>query len=263
MSSSFRRTDILALSGLRNDGRKHHEVRRLRIQLGPLAAEQCNGSALVEMGLTVALASVRGPIECTRRSDELPDKAVVDVLVKTAAFSTSTDRRSTNPRTDRRLLEVSHLLRRAMEATIMLKLFPRQKFEIVVVILADDGARVPASINASTLALIEAGIPIKDLCCACNAGMGDGEPMVDLNRPEELAGSASLLCATMPQRDALVLTQCEARLTNYDALERLLESAMEGCRAICEQMQAAVQDRVITVLRERNAKVHRAHFFGD
>ena len=79
MSSSIRRTDILALSGLRNDGRKHHEVRRLRIQLGPLGAGQCNGSVLIVMGHTVALASVRGPIECTRRSDELRDSAVVDV----------------------------------------------------------------------------------------------------------------------------------------------------------------------------------------
>lgn len=79
MTSSLRRTDILALSNLRNDGRKPEEIRRMRIQMGPLAIATTagvGGSALVEMGLTVALATVRGPVECTRRSDELPDRYV-------------------------------------------------------------------------------------------------------------------------------------------------------------------------------------------
>jgi ribonuclease PH len=84
MASSLRRTDILALSNLRNDGRRPEEIRRMRIQMGPLAiattamaGEAVGGSALVEMGLTVALATVRGPIECTRRSDELTDRYVL------------------------------------------------------------------------------------------------------------------------------------------------------------------------------------------
>ena len=71
--SSIRRTDLLALSNLRNDGRKQEEIRRMRIQMGPLG-DSNGGSALVEMGLTVVLATVRGPMECTRRSDELPDR---------------------------------------------------------------------------------------------------------------------------------------------------------------------------------------------
>lgn len=74
MTSSLRRTDILALSNLRNDGRKAEEIRRMRIQMGALAGKEIGGSALVEMGLTVALATVCGPVECTRRSDELPDR---------------------------------------------------------------------------------------------------------------------------------------------------------------------------------------------
>ena len=73
MSTSLRRTDLLTLSNLRNDGRKPEEIRRMRIQIGALSSAG-GGSALVEMGLTVVLATVRGPIECTRRSDELPDR---------------------------------------------------------------------------------------------------------------------------------------------------------------------------------------------
>ena len=71
MGSTLRRTDLLALSNLRNDGRKPHEIRRMRVEI----TEQ---GALVEMGLTTVLATVRGPIECTRRSEEVPDRYVVE-----------------------------------------------------------------------------------------------------------------------------------------------------------------------------------------
>ena len=69
MGSSIRRTDLLALSNLRNDGRRPEEIRRMRVQLGPVSSttsdtsgEAVGGSALVEMGLTVALATVWGPV---------------------------------------------------------------------------------------------------------------------------------------------------------------------------------------------------------
>ena len=103
--------------------------------MGPVSTtsgEAVGGSALVEMGLTVALATVRGPVECVRRSDELPDRAVVDVSVKSAPFAPS-DRRVTNPNTDRRLVEMSHLLKRALEATLLLHLFPKSRVQIQIV----------------------------------------------------------------------------------------------------------------------------------
>lgn len=73
MASVLRRADLLTLSNLRNDGRKPHEIRRIRIQMG-VVAENNGGSAVVEMGLTTVLAMVRGPIECSRRSDEISDR---------------------------------------------------------------------------------------------------------------------------------------------------------------------------------------------
>jgi ribonuclease PH len=72
MSSTLRRTDLLALSNLRNDGRKPHEIRRMRIQMGVSGGK----SALVEMGLTAVLAKVEGPMECSRRSEEVADRYV-------------------------------------------------------------------------------------------------------------------------------------------------------------------------------------------
>jgi len=271
-SLSIRRTDLLALSNLRNDGRKPEEIRRMRVQLGPVSTitsggEAVGGSALVEMGLTVAMATVRGPVACQRRSDELPDRAVVDVSIKTAPFAPSGgDRRLVNPNTDRRLVEMAHLLKRALEATILLQLYPKSSIQVQIVILADDGGRLCAAINAASAALIDAGIPVKDILCACSAGYAGGTTdttLVDLNRQEESSSHSSngggknavcLPCAMLPQRGTLVLSQCEARLPDFDTLDRVLEAAMAGCRAVFDVLQAAVRERASALMGLRNGQ---------
>ncbi|KAG7351869.1 exosome complex exonuclease Rrp41 [Nitzschia inconspicua] len=266
MGSSIRRTDLLALSNLRNDGRKPGEIRRMRVQMGANTntgdGGGVGGSALVDMGLTSALATVRGPMACARRSDELPDRAMVDVSVKAVPFAPSGgDRRVTNPNTDRRLVEMTHLLKRALEATILLQLYPKSRIQVQVVILADDGGRLSAAINAASVALIDAGIPVKDILCSCSAGYAgsgvntDEKTLVDLNRQEEssFAGqnAVCLPCAMLPQRGTVVMAQCEARLPDFDTMDRVLGAAMDGCRAVFDIIQAAIRERASILLGMR------------
>jgi exosome complex component RRP41 len=159
----------------------------MRIQMGPVqAGGWVAGSALVEMGLTVALARSRRMLS---PFEELSDRAILDVTVKTAPFAPSTDRRVTNPNTDRRLIETAHMLKQALEASVLLQLYPKSRIEVAVCILADDGGRLCAAINAATLALMDAGIPMKDFVCACSAGYSVGnsdQTLVDLNLPRRI-----------------------------------------------------------------------------
>jgi len=275
MGLSIRRTDLLALSNLRNDGRKPDEIRRMRVQLGPVSnisstinagsnnnnSETAGGSALVEMGLTCALATVRGPIACTRRSDELPTQAIVDVSIKVAPFAPSSgDRRVSNPNSDRRLIEMSHYIKRALEATILLQLFPKSSIQVQIVILADDGGRLCTAINAASAALIDSGLPIKDILCACSAGISisTDTTLIDLNRQEESSqggkNAIHLPCAMLPQRGTLVLSQCEARIPNFHTLDLVLEAAMAGCRVVFDILQAAVRERASSLMQLRTGQ---------
>jgi exosome complex component RRP41 len=182
--------------------------------------------------------------------------------VKTAPFAPSADRRVTNASVDRRLVEQSHQIKRAMEAAILLHLFPKSKIEITVWVLADDGGRLPAAINATTLALMNAGIPIKDMVCSCSAGIGSGGvTLVDLNKREESSwggqSAVYLPCAILPQRGTVVLAQCEARLPGLKELEHVLEAAMEGCHAVAQHLQAAIRERATNLLTTRSGQVSR------
>lgn len=78
-----------------------------------------------------------------------------------AVFSFSSGERKRKPRGDRKSQERSLELRRAMEAIIHLELYPRSQIDIFVEVLQVDGSDYCASVNAATLALIDAGIPIK------------------------------------------------------------------------------------------------------
>jgi exosome complex component RRP41 len=214
------------------------------------------------MGLTVALATVAGPKECHRRADERPDRAILEVTVKAAPFApASADRRTSNPSTDRRLLEMSHLIQRSLETAVLLPLYPRSRIQIAVSILADDGGRLCAALNAATLALQDAGIPMKDFVCACSAGVSSSTggtassvALVDLNRREESGPQSTMPCAIMPQRGTIVLTLCEARLPDFDAAQTVMEAAIQGCHAVYEHMQAAVRERATIVLAARSGR---------
>mmetsp|Transcript_41155 Transcript_41155/g.87700 ORF Transcript_41155/g.87700 Transcript_41155/m.87700 type:complete len:289 (-) Transcript_41155:173-1039(-) len=281
--ASTRRTDILSLIHLRSDGRRPHEIRHMSCHLGALPSTTacgsalptsgCSGSSLVMMGLTQVLCVVRGPCDVGRRSEELPDRSTLEVNMRSTPFSPPGDRRNINPSTDRRLIEQSHLLQKALSASILLHLFPKSKISVTVMVLADDGGRLEAAINAATLALMDAGIPLKDMVCACSAGRwnagGSDEIVVDLNRREIQAATGTggggggtsdtiyLPVAAMPQRGTIVLSQCESRLSGgAEAFGEVLEAAMGGCQMVMEVMAAAVRERGAGLWKAKEGKAN-------
>ena len=65
--------EYVSLEGLRLDGRRPKETRRMRCELTALPGS--DGSAVFELGNTKVLAAVHGPHECRRPSERLEDSA--------------------------------------------------------------------------------------------------------------------------------------------------------------------------------------------
>ena len=147
----------------------------------------------------------------------------VQVTILTAPFAPPGNRQNANPTTDCRLIKQSHLLQKALPALILLHLHPKSKISMKVTVLTNNDGRLEAAINAATLALIGAGIPLKDMVCPCVTGRwdatGDDGIGVDLNRREiqnatgggtgggSTSDTVCLPVAAMPQRGAVVLAQ--------------------------------------------------------
>ncbi|KAK0509104.1 hypothetical protein JMJ35_008475 [Cladonia borealis] len=181
----------LSSSHLRLDGRRWNELRRLTAQISTQAS--ADGSSYLEMGNTKVLCTVTGPSEGKgggRRGDE--DSMSVDVRVNVAGFA-GMDRKRVG-RGDRRITELQNTISSAFSSTLFTHLYPHSTISLQIHILSLDGSLLAASLNAATLALIDAGVPMRDYLVACTAGLtppsgrGDGDdmdPLLDLNGSEE------------------------------------------------------------------------------
>ncbi|KAH9728711.1 exosome complex component rrp41 [Citrus sinensis] len=163
--------EFVSPEGLRLDGRRPTEMRQLRAEIGNVA--KADGSAVFEMGNTKVIAAVYGPRE---------------VRCEYSMASFSTGDRMRKPKGDRRSTEISLVIRQTMEACILTHLMPRSQIDIFVQVLQADGGTRSACINAATLALQDAGIPMRDIVTSCSAGYLNSTPLLDLNYVEDSAG---------------------------------------------------------------------------
>jgi len=165
-----------------------------------------------------------------------------------ATFSTGERKKKTKG--DRRAKEISLLLRETFESVILVNLFPRSQIDIYVQILQADGGTRCASINAVTLALINAGIPMKDFVCACAAGYIESTPILDLNYMEDSAGGPDLPLALLPQSGKITMVQMDSKLP-IEMFEKVVKLAVDGCKAIYQVMIKEVEKYTKGLLEAR------------
>lgn len=97
--------------------------------------------------------------------------------------------------------------------------------------------------NAATLAVIDAGIPMQDYVCASSAGFVEDTALADLNYVEEAAGGPQVALALLPKSDQIALLEMNARL-HEDHLECVLDAATAACRAVHAVLDQVVRDHV-------------------
>lgn len=227
----------------RIDGRRSHELRKIQCKLGVFS--QADGSAYVEQGNTKVLAAVYGPHEIRgSRSKLLQDKVLVNCQYSMATFSTSERKR--RPRGDRKSQEMTMHLQQTFNAAILTSLHPRSQIDIFVEVLQSDGGNYCASVNAATLAVIDAGIPMKDYVCACSASYLGDSPIVDINYLEESSGSPEITVAVLPKSEQIVFLEMNGRL-HEDNLSKVVDMAVKGCKDVYGVLDRTVREHVSQV----------------
>ncbi|KNE63724.1 hypothetical protein AMAG_08811 [Allomyces macrogynus ATCC 38327] len=126
------------------------------------------------------------------------------------------------------------------EAVVDTSIYPRSQIDIYLQIMQADGGQVQACINAATLALINAGVAMRDYVVACTVGNVDGTPLLDLNHIEVSQGTPEITLAMLPRSGNVVLIQLESRL-HMDKLEKTLQLAKDGCAQIHELLDEVVR----------------------
>ena len=187
------------------------------------------------------MAAVFGPKEVEQRSLMDADRAIVRCEYSMATFSTGERRR--RGKADRRATEISMAIKNTLEQTIMLELMPRTQIDVYIQVLQADGGTRCASINAAFLALADAGIPMRDIVCACAGGYLDNTVLLDMNYLEDSGGGPDVVVALHPSLDKMVLLQSDNRIS-LETFEEVTSLASDGCRAIASFMREVLVSHV-------------------
>ncbi|KAL6891715.1 exoribonuclease family, domain 1 domain-containing protein [Trichoderma longibrachiatum] len=262
-------TSTYSLALLRIDGRRWNDLRRLHAQIH--TQEAADGSSYLEMGHTKVMCVVTGPAEPQAGQQKRgtvsgggggagalgggqKDAASIVVNVVVAGFS-SVDRKRRG-RNDRRIQEMEITIQKALAANLHIHLFPHSTITVSLHVLSQDGSLLAALINATTLALIDAGIPMTDYITACTAGStssyaaGDdsADPLLDLNTQEEQE-LPFLTVATLGDSDKVAVLVCESRV-QVSRLEGMLVVGVDGCRQVRRLLDGIVRAKGSKMIKE-------------
>ncbi|KAL6441775.1 hypothetical protein ACFW04_003695 [Cataglyphis niger] len=245
--------------GLRTDGRRALELRQIRMRMGVFG--QADGSAYIEHGNTKVLAAVYGPHQPKSNVSRNSTKALINCQYSMAVFSFTSGERKRRPRGDWKSQERSAQLRHAMEAIIHLELYPRSQIDVFVEVLQVDGSDYCASVNASTLALIDAGIPIKNYAVGCTVSLINkltteeedktlATGVLDANFVEECSPGVTLSVVALPETNnevevdgngLIVVAHGAGQRLHLSRLEALKQRAVQGCQDIKEILDSGVR----------------------
>jgi len=229
---------VYVKNGKRLDGRKIDEIRPLKIEAGIL--DRADGSAYLEWGQNKVLVAVHGPREALPKHTQNPLKANVKLQYRMATFSVP-DRK--NPRPGRREIEISKVCSEALEKVVLTEKFPNTNIDVYVEILDSNAGTRVAGLVAASVALADAGIPMKDLVSAVGVGKAGGEIILDLNKEEEDAPDAvDIPLAITPRTDEIVLLQMDGLLSK-DEWKKALKLGIKGCKQVYEVQKEALKKR--------------------
>jgi len=243
---------LIDSKGLRVDGRRLDELRPIKMEVGIL--DKADGSAYIEQGKNKILAAVYGPREAHPKHIALADRAVVRCRYHMAPFSVD-ERKSPAP--SRRELELSKVIRESLEPAIMSEYFPRATIDIFIEVLQADAGTRCAGITAASLALADAGIPMRELVAACAAGKIEGKVILDLSDIEDKKGEADLPVALMPKSNVISLIQMDGSLSDEE-FKQALDLSTDACRKIYEMQREALKLKYHVVRDETEDKEEMA-----
>ena len=227
----------MIVNGKRLDGRELEQFRPITVEVGVL--KRAEGSAIFKFGDTYALAAVFGPRTMHPRHMQDPQKAILRCRYAMAPFSTNERIR---PGVSRRNVEISKVLNDALSNVVFFEDYPKTGIDVFVEILQADASTRCAGLNAASLALVEAGVPVKDMISSCSVGKVDGQLVLDIGGDEDQFGDVDMATATIGSEDKFVLLQLDGIVTQEEFF-KLLELARKGCTEIYERQKNTFKEK--------------------
>ncbi|MFH1752112.1 MAG: exosome complex exonuclease Rrp41 [archaeon] len=224
----------------RVDGRKADELRPVKITAGVI--KEADGSAFIEWGQNKIYAAVHGPREVIPKHMSNPYKAILRYTYRMACFSVSERK---NPRPGRRDMEISKVSAEALDKSVFLEKFPNSAIDVFVYVMDSNAGTRAAALTAASVALADAGIPLRGLVSSVSVGRANGNLIVDLNKEEEdVEDAVDLALAFLPATEELVLHQSDG-LHSVEEWKKMYDLGLNASKKIHEVQKQALRERYV------------------
>jgi len=232
----------------RFDGRKFDELRPIEAKAGII--KRADGSAMFKIGKTIAYAAVYGPRSLYPKFLQNPKEGIIRVNYAMMPFSGAGERVKSGP--SRRAKEISMVIEKALLPVLDLEEFPNAVVDVFIELPQTDAGTRCAGICAASIALADAGVPMKDLVAAVSVGRVDDKIVVDLNYDEEAyEGQVADIPVAMIQRTGeITLLQMDGDISKQDLI-KALKLGREKLKEIFEIQKNALKEKY-KPLREIN-----------
>jgi exosome complex component RRP41 len=220
----------------RFDGRKIDETREIKAKVGVI--EKADGSAMFQIGKTIAYAAVYGPRNLFPKFMQDPRKGILRCSYNMMPFSGSGNR--VRPGPNRRAKEIALVTQKALLPVLDLKDFPNAVVDVFIELPQTDAGTRCAGICAASMALADAGFTMKDLVCSISVGRVDDKIVLDLNYDEEAYPDgpvADIPVAILAKSKKVTLLQMDGELT-----PKMLEEALELAKSASDKIFQVQRD---------------------
>ncbi|TGB00327.1 polyribonucleotide nucleotidyltransferase [Sporolactobacillus shoreae] len=236
---------MIVVEHLRPDGRAIDEIRPLSARTGLLP--RAHGSGLFTRGQTQALSvCTLAPLSEVQTMDEFTSEESKHFIhhYNFPGFSTGEARPSKSP--GRREIGHGALGERALFPVIpSVKEFPYM-IRCVSEVLESNGSSSQASICGSTLALMDAGVPIKDPVAGIAMGLvkhdDDVVVLTDIQGMEDSLGDMDFKCAGTKKGVTALQMDIKISGVTREILSRALKQARAGRMKIMETLLDAIPE---------------------
>ncbi len=225
----------------RKDNRALDETRPIIAKAGII--KNADGSGYFKIGNTAAYAAVYGPRDLYPKFLQDPEKGILRCNYSMMPFAGMGDR--VRPGPSRRSKEISLVTEKALLPVVNLDEFPNAVVDVFIELPETDAGSRCASICAASIALADAGIPMKDLVSAVAVGIVNGTLVVDLDYAEEAyeeGNVADIPIAYVPSTGEITLLQMDGIISKENLL-KAIELGKSAFMKINEAQKAALKEK--------------------
>lgn len=225
------------------------QLRELSCELGLISS--VDGSARFVQGNTQVVAAVTGPAQPKYSRHELSNKCALEVVVDMMGQSDATGSKQFTS-------FISDIVARSLRWCIDLERYPRMIIVLKVLVECDDGAASSVAVNASIMALLDAGISMKCTPCAVSLVLSIPVPvsssegqigetkkvfLLDPDKDEEKASSAILAFTVnpnstsgSPEGGSIIMAECGGGSFTTGELKEAMKLTLKMSEAIHKTM---------------------------